>query len=762
MAMTDSSHASTSTPSTGSGESSEERKAEQGRGSPEAPPDGREGERREKGEGAQGDQQRQPDPAASGDEDLDEDGRVGSLYEHPTLRLLLKQSRSSFQFDDLSSAGPSAFGDHATVIGNINLGHGERKKLIFADPVSDLTGRCRTFIPPRYFSDLQQRLRRNRIVGIAGLPKTGRMTAACVALAEHRSTDRVRRISPPGADVVPYLREDPEVIEKGFCYIIRIVDRQLPDVLRNLEPIFEERDSSAIVIRDLRTPDDDLHRAELFHQPPAASVEIFRRHLNLYLDNKCVANCRACAGSCREAYISELLTESVSRSIALMQSPGECAQYAERIAAELPRGPAVAAMLPSESLRRREEARRILLLTEGADEGYQNRSIQLRRALRIAYAVFAGQPMASVSDGAGLLLGKLDRLFAEPVIGRPALLNDLPGLLGQNLCSNWHKLAGEESTTQRATRVAQVDAGVVAAILDVAWNDFDNSRVALVEWVDELASHPEPGFSECAAVAAGIFALHDFDHVYSRVIRRWARDRRRRVRQTAAAAMVATANLDGSHSLGIGAHRRVRALVNAEIEGLARSASSLERDTAAMVWGLGYVSRHPSQAARALTIVAANAAGRHADSVSNAVDRLFGTIGNSWTIGMLSWWLDSNNPALRTHAAQAFLEWVERVESAARHEELLTLLNVGPTQVDHLALLWRFVLLDPRFSVAAWRHLAGWLKMAAVEIRLAEPMHGLARRLAADPAVRSRLTYWLSRGSTSRSPQLDGSDDDHR
>ncbi|RKN22592.1 hypothetical protein D7147_08075 [Micromonospora musae] len=683
------------------------------------------------------------------DDENDPEEGVGtrSVYDHPTLRRLLSPPRSSFRIDDLTNAGPSAFGDHATVIGSISLDRSERRKEFFSDRVSDLTRRCRTFIQPQYFADLQQRLRRNRIVGIAGLPKTGRMTAACIALAEHRSADLVRRIFPRGADIVAHLREDPEIIEKGSCYIIEIADRQLTDVLRSLEPIFEGRDSSAIIIRDLRSSEDELHRAEVFHEPPDASLEIFRRHLALYLDGKCVADCGTCAGNCHEAYVSELLTEPVKRSIGLMRSPRECAHYAERIAAELPRGQAIAAILPSEARRRREEARRILLLTERPDEGYHNRSVQHRRALRIAYAVFAGQPMASVSEGAGLLLEKLDHLFAEPVIGRPALLNDLPSLLGRELCSDWHRPVDEACSTQRVTRVAQVDAEVVTAMLDVAWNDFDNTRPALIEWVDELASHPELGFSECAAVAAGIFATHDFDHVYSRVIRRWARDRRWRVRRTAAAAMVSTANLDGADQLGLASNRHVRALVNAEIENLARSTSPLERDTAAMVWGLGYISRNPSQAARALTVVATNATGWRTRNVSDAIERLFGTIGNSWTIGMLSWWLDSSNPALRRHAAQAFFDWVDRLAPTSRRRELFALLDAGPTQVDHMASLWRVVLLDPRFSVTAWQHLAEWLKTGASDPQLSGPIRSLIRRLAADPAIRSRLTYWLSRGS---------------
>ncbi|MEU5566168.1 hypothetical protein [Micromonospora musae] len=747
MAMTGIPQPPKDVPPTASDEPLKERNVDEERDPPEARPGDRQEESSEAAEERHSEPDAHADGTADGESDPEDDSGWRSIYDHPTLRYLLSQPRSSFRIDDLTNAGPSAFGDHATVIGSINLDRGERRKEIFSDPVSDLSGRCRTFVAPRYFADLQHRLRRNRVVGIAGLPKTGRMTAACVALAEHMSADRVKRISPPGVDLVPHLRQDPEIIEKGSCYIIKITDKPLADVLRALEPIFEERDSNAIIIRDLRTSDDELHRAEVFHQPPDAALEIFHRHLALYLDGRCVADCEPCAGSCRKAYVAELLTESVARSIGLMRSPGECALYAERIAAELPKGPAVDAILPSEARRRREKARRVLLLAEGRDDGYQNRSIQHRRALRIAYAVFAGQPMASVSEGAGLLLEKLDHLFAEPVIGRPALLNDLSSLLGEDLCSDWHEPASEECSIRRATRVAQVDAETVAAMLDVAWNDFDNTRPALIEWVDELASHPEPGFSECAAVAAGIFATHDFDHVYSRVIRRWARDRRRRVRRTAAAAMVSTANLDGANGLALAPNPRVRAYVNAEIEGLARSASPLERDTAAMVWGMGYVSRHPSQAARALTVVAANATPRHAHNVSSAVDKLFGTIGNSWTIGMLSWWLDSSDPVLRRHAAQAFFDWVDRLAPASRRRELFALLDAGPMQVDHMASLWRVVLLDPRFSVAAWQHLAGWLKSGTSEPLLSGPIRGLVRRLAADPAIRSRLTYWLSRGS---------------
>ncbi|MFC0505707.1 hypothetical protein [Micromonospora costi] len=685
-------------------------------------------------------------PRADDHDNPEDDTTERSVYDNPTLLYLLRHVRSRYRIDDLTNIGPSAFGENATVIGNINLGDGERRKDLFFDPVLDIAARCRTFVPPPYFANLQGRLRRNRIVGLAGPPRSGRMTAACVALSEHRSVDHVRRVSPPNEDVVPYLRRNPEALEKGHCYVIKTTREQMREFFRILEPTFESRDCSAILIRDLASQEEELHRAEFFHEPPAASLEIFRRHLELHLEGRCVADCGACDGGCHGTYISELLTEDVRRSIDLFRSPGECALYAERVARELPRGPAITSVLPSEARRRRERARRILVLAAENDQTYQNRPLQHRRALRIAYAVFAGHTMTSVSEGAGLLLGKLDRLFTEPVIGRPALLNDLPGLLGPDLSADWHERATEDTSSQVPTRVARLDAKLVTAILDVAWNDFDNTRPALIEWVDELASHPAPGFSACAAVAAAIFATHDFDHVYSQLIQRWAHDRRMRVRRTAAAAMVSAANLDGAGELERGTNRPVRTDVTARVEELARSASPLERDTAALVWGMGFVSRHPSQVVRALTVVAANTTYRHSQNVSGAVDSLFGAIGDSWTIGMLAWWLDSDIPALRTQAGQAFLNWLDRLGPAALHDELRALLD-GSTHVDHVAALWRTVLLNHRFSLPAWRHFADWLRSGLGEPNLRDPIRLLVRRLAADPAIRSRLDHLLSRAT---------------
>ncbi len=550
----------------------------------------------------------------------------------------------------------------------------------------------------------------------------------------------------PGLDDVRVIREQPDLLKQGFGYVVKVGGRQVRGTLRSVEAVFEERDCSGVIIRDLDDPEASIHRAEVFHHS-ASPADVFHQHLLQYLGDKCVGSCADCDRSCGSAYASRMLTPEVRRLLDLLSRPSECVLHAERIAREVPADAAgVAALLPSEDKWHRDRARQILLLPDDKEMVFQNRPVQHRRALRIAYAAFAGQSMARVSEGAGLLLGKLDRLFTEPAIGRPALLNDIPALLGQELGAGWHDRVTERASLHTTTRVAQAAPELVRAILDVAWNDFDNTRPALIEWVDELAAHPARGFSSCAAVAAAIFATHDFDQVYEEVIGRWARDRKRRLRKAAAAAMASAANLDGAVALGFTVSPRVRADVGRKLEWLAHSNSAMERDTAAMVWGMGYIPRHPVQTARALTAVAANANASSGWTVSDAIEKLSGRYGSAWTIDVLAWWLDSDNDALRAGATRAFLNWLDEPRTGGA-DQLVALLDAEPSMVDRVATLWRVVLIDPEYSVSAWRHLAVWMRRGSRDARLNEPIRALARQLAAEHAIRSRLRYWLSRAS---------------
>lgn len=671
------------------------------------------------------------------------------IRSNPTLRSFTSRRGSDFHFEDLTNAGPSAFGDRATVIGNLNFGQGSSKPRFFADRISDLTARRNTFVRPSHFNELQDRLRRYPVVGLAGPVGSGRSTAACVALAEHLGSDEIMEIVvPPGLDDIRLIREQPEFLKKGFGYVVKVGSRQVRSALRSIEAVFHESECSGIVIRDAEEPEASRHRAELFHHSQVSRVDVFRQHLLYQLREKCVGNCAACDRSCGRAYTVRMLTPEVRRLLDLLTRPSECVLHAETIARELPAdADGLVALLPSENQRYRDEARQILLLPEDKEAIFQNRPVQHRRALRIAYAVFAGQSMARVSEGAGLLLGKLDRLFNEPTIGRPALLNDMPALLGQELGADWHNRATDGESPHTTARVAHIKPEMVRAVLDVAWNDFDNTRPALIEWIDELAAHSAPGFSNCAAVAAAIFATHDFEQVYEEVIRRWARDRKRGRRKAAAAAMASAANLDGAVAVGLTVSSQVRAEVGKKLEWLAHSRSALERDTAAMVWGMGYTPRHPAQTARALTAVAANANASSLWTVTDAIENLSRKYGSAWTINVLAWWLQSDDVTLRAGATHAFLNWLEE-PLTERVDQLVALLESQPSMVDRLATLWRVVLLDPGCSVAAWRRLADWLGSGASNVRLREPVRALAMRLAAEPAIRSRLNYWLSKAST--------------
>ncbi|MFG2169464.1 hypothetical protein [Micromonospora chersina] len=726
-------------------------------GSPQAPSSSERGERERDQPGEakpsepRGPQAATPRDATSAehDDEPDIEGEVPDdfLTSNPTLRHFARRTGGHYRIDDLKNDGPTAFGDQATVIGNLYVGPEDRKRRrLFADPVLDLATKRQTFVTPPLFEHLRDRLRQCRVVGLAGAPGTGRRTTACLALEDHLGSNQVMEILLPAGSSASLIREHDELLLAGHGYVVQLPGRPDRGLVRSLEAIFEQRDSVAVLIRDADEPDTVRHRAEVFHRPPASPRDVFRKHLLFHLTKKCVGECGNCDRSCAETYLAELMTPATCRAIELLAQPRECADRAEVVARETPREPsAVAALLPSEGRHRRQQARRILLLPDETEKAYQTRFTQHRRALRLAYAAFAGHSMASVLEGAGLLLDKLDRLFTEPVIGRPALVNDMPELLGKDIAASWHDEDDANPSSRAAVRVARLAPGLVTAILDVAWNDFDNTRPALMDWIDGLATHPGKDFRDCAAVAAAVFASHDFEQVYAALIRRWARDRRPRLRNVAAATMVTAANLSGAAELNIRASQHVGAEVSRRLDELSHSTSAFERDTAAIVWAMGYVPRHPAQTIRALTAVAAQTGAYLTSTVADAVGKLSANLGDPLTVIMMRCWLESEELGLNASAVRSFLSWLESVSRTEDREHLVALLTAEPGVIDDLAALWAAVLLDPACSVLAWRYLAHWMRSGAADTRLARPVRALAQRLVADPALRSRFDHWLSR-----------------
>ncbi|MEV4770091.1 hypothetical protein [Micromonospora humida] len=712
---------------------------EKGRG--ETGVDLRDTKAREESEEAEG----KPDNPAEKDDSGDSADFVQS---NPTLRAWMPGQGNRFRFDDVRNEGPAVYGDYARIIGSvINIGQDDRVRLS-ADPVRRIKLKVATLVKPACFDDLTQRLGRSPVVGLAGPVGTGRSTTACAALAARHGQEHVREIMLPESSDPLQVRDHPNLLQKGHGYIIRLGANATAGLLRGLERTFEQHEATAVLVRDLDVPDGMLHHAEVFQKCSFDPMSVFRRHLIYNLHGCCVDGHDYCDGRCGIRYARRLLkNDLLRRSVALLARPRECAQQAETLATRLPQShEELAALLPSGEVRRRVRARAILEMP--ATEGdYQHRQLQHRRALRVTYAVFSGHPIAHVTDAAGLLLEKLDGLFAHPTIGRPALVHSLPGLLGDDLAGGWDD-EGEVADRPRhelATRMSQVEPDMVRALLDVAWNEFDNSRPVLIGWLDALATHSAEDFKHCAAVAAAGFACHDFDQVYISVIGNWAKDRKPALRRAAAAALVAVASLAKSGAPDRSAIHRIGSRVSGEISSLARSDAAFERDTAAKAWSMGFPISNQNRLLNDLTHVARNAHGYLGQEVAGSVARLAVDLGRAPILVLLKEWAQSGDPVLEVAAGRAFGRLTTSELPFPGQYPMLALAGASPQAMEDMAVLWRVVLLDAGLAESGWRQLGHWLRSFRAYPPTAEAFRALLRRLVLDSSLRPRFTYWLSR-----------------
>ncbi|MFG1840435.1 hypothetical protein ACGFH8_18690 [Micromonospora sp. NPDC049175] len=684
--------------------------------------------------------------------EIDESGNSADFMQsNPTLRAWMPRQGNRFRFDDVRNEGPTVYGDYARIIGNIiNIGQDDRARLS-AEPVRRIKLKVATLVKPACFGDLTQRLGRSPVVGLAGPVGTGRSTTACAALVARHGQERVREIMLPESSDPLQIRDHVDLLQKGHGYIIRLGANATAGLLRALERTFEQQEASAVLVRDLDVPDRVLHHAEVFQKSSFDPIAVFRRHLVYNLHGRCVDGHEHCDGHCGIRYARRLLkNDLLRRGVTLLARPRECAQQAEVIATRIPQSnEELAALLPSGEVRRRVRARAILEMPT-VDSDYQHRQLQHRRALRVTYAVFSGHPIAHVTDAAGLLLEKLDGLFAHPAIGRPALVHSLPRLLGDDLAGDWD---GEKELADRlrpdvATRMAQVEPDMVRALLDVSWNEFDNSQSALIGWLDALATHPAENFKHCAAVAAAGFACHDFDQVYSSVISNWAKDRKPALRRAAAAALVAAANLANSGTPDRSPSHRISSRVSVEISSLARSDAAFERDTAAKAWSMGFRTVNHNRLLHDLTHVARNAHGYLGHEVTESVTRLAGDLGHAPILVLLKKWSQSEDSVLEVAAGRAFSRLTTSELPFPGQFPLLSLAGASPQALEDVAAIWRLILLDPDLAENGWRQLGHWLRSFRAYPPTAEAFRALLRNLVLDRSVQPRFAYWLSRAGS--------------
>ncbi|QLQ36242.1 hypothetical protein [Micromonospora robiginosa] len=630
------------------------------------------------------------------------------------------------RYSRLSVSGVNALGDNNTIQHITYEGQPAAKPII-----RDLVGvpaLLEVYSETAACGRLADLLRERSTACLTGRPGTGRFSTACAALAQRHDPLRVHEVLLPDEVGPGALRHATDNLDEDHGYVLRLPGDKHVEAMRSLADVFRQHSASLLLIRDDDLPIDNRHSAEVPHRGPDP-LAVFRQHLRHYLRRHAGLDDEE-AGRHVETYVQ---IENLATSIESTYGPREVVPLALAVARRHPAGDdAVAEIVGMSQPRRRKRAAEIL--RSGATEGERRprRVDQHERAFRIAYAVFARQPLHYVFEAAGLLLEEIDGQAKRPEWGRMALQYPVSELLGP-LDVDWRN--GRESVRSQGgvSRSAWLHDGAMrGAIIDEAWHEFDSTRPALLKWLDTLVASDDEAVRHGAAEVAGLLAHHDFDRVCADLIDGWAAAPRPRIREAAARAIVA-ADMGGY----------VRHLVRHKVRDWAGGHRNYQRDTAALVYASGLQQPDLSWSLADLRRIAGDRMQQHTWAVAESVYQLYNHSPdqtNQIVLELARW---SDDRQLRRHAGNAFLALAENLSSAG--PILMTKLAANEVDTAALSRLWEVALLATVPARRAWRILGQWLHEAESDDALRKSIGMLVTDLAAMPALRRRLEFHLVR-----------------
>jgi hypothetical protein len=163
---------------------------------------------------------------------------------------------------------------------------------------------------------------------------------------------------------------------------------------------------------------------------------------------------------------------------------------------------------------------------EGLVQEWLSRDPQAKDlSLVLATAVLDNAGYLKVADAAVSLYKRLNSGSSAPMS-----LRFTKGFLAEH---SWIQRVPSEDQ-RRAPLVRFRHARVRPAVLGVIWCEYDGAREKVLEWLKELAVHPDVEVRAGAAQAVGILAQQDFQHAVHEYLHPWGRDGSRLLRQTAA------------------------------------------------------------------------------------------------------------------------------------------------------------------------------------------------------------------------------------
>ncbi|MFR9777783.1 hypothetical protein ACL02O_17225 [Micromonospora sp. MS34] len=670
----------------------------------------------------------QPERLPESDTEQQDEVSPDSLRMDPRVGEELYGAQFSAIYSDVNVRGVNALGNNNT-IHVINYKDQPSAKPVIRDLVG-VPELVKVYAEASADKELGEKLGERSTACLTGRPNTGRFSTACVALARRHSADRVHEVLLP-ADVGPeVLHRTAGSLMEGHGYVLRLPGDGPGQVMRLLADVFRRRSASLLLIKDEDSRAGVPHSAEVQHRGPDP-LAVFRAHLRHHLRYQ-----RRLTAEESDRHVDRYLDNSdLVQALQSTYGPREVVPVARALGDHHPAHDDVfTEILRLSQPRRRAYAAKILRSDAGGGAQRQRRADQHERAFRIAYAVFARQPLHYVFEAAGLLLEEIDGQAKRFDWGRLALQHPVSELLGP-LDVDWQEGREFNRLHGGSSRSAWLHDGAMrGVIIDEAWHEFDSTRPALLKWLNRLVASDDEPVQRSAAQAAGLLAHHDFERVCADLIDAWAASSRDRVRQAAAWAMVA-ADMGG----------QVEHLVRQQIREWAGGHRNYQRDTAARVYASGLQQPDLSWSLADLRRIAEDQMQQHTRMVALGVYQLYAPHRANRIILELTQWSDDQK--LQRHAREALLSLAERAadDSPGGPPDLMTRLATHEVDSQDLARLWRLALLTSDSSERAWAMFGQWLGHADGEESLRKSAVALINELTALPALRRRLRFYLGR-----------------
>jgi hypothetical protein len=672
--------------------------------------------------------------------------------------------------------GPTSMGDGSVTAGNIHaeqIYFGSAGGGRIAPPMGPLDRVWLDDLRDIYadttaFQQLVARLPHCRVQVLQGSDGSGRTTTAALALhrcvegqgkigraanaatgepAAGAEADEEAAVEVLDAETNPGAITDDD-LHDGYGYLLDRSATTPPDrlslgVLNQLRRLARDHDAFFVLIVDDRTPLDrhDL-RDYLVSQVRPDLDKVLHAHLEHLLRGK------------ELCWTDELDTE-VKRELRAGPAIGRVVDLAAYLADATLEG------LPSEQIvagfrvRLLAKARAKLAspFADDPEEGTQAESL-CRQALLLTCAVLNQLPLVTVTQAATNLAERLHAVqTGGELLPRPIFGGGIERLLRYVEATDRpdeEQSATPDDPEDVTRRVSMHNPGLPAAVLEVAWDDYDTVREPLLDWLRYLVTLGSDALQVRAAIAVGKLASYDFEYIYHTVIRPWAASPHPTERWAAAWALEMAAN-----------DERLESTVRDRVKEWCREFRYRPQRTALLAFGAAMGQRHVEDALEGLCLLAPRPWHARDYALALSLREIFLAGAHEEVRTTLADWAEQGKQdGLRPLVVQAARCLLTLSQDTGESDDGASLVLLGlfirePKWRETLTRLWRLALTDAATSQAGWIVLRRWLRRAAEDAELVEPLVDLVAELVRDPHLRDRARFyrrfWRVDGAARRS-----------